>query len=136
VARISIVLWTLDQLLLKGTTAARTQSLEVLATSGLGTVGTVLFLFVVVVLGPFAEEKLFRGFLVPRLAAMWGTLPSMLVSSVLFALFHPHYGLFMPIVFLYGFVFSWARLRTGTIAVPFILHLSVNGLVSLVMLLR
>jgi membrane protease YdiL (CAAX protease family) len=136
VARISIVLWTLDQLLLKGSTAARTQSLEVLATSGLGTLGTILFLSVVVVLGPFAEEKLFRGFLVPRLAAMWGTWPSMLVSSILFALFHPHYGLFMPIVFLYGFVFAWARLRTGTIVVPFLLHLSVNGLVSVVMLLR
>jgi membrane protease YdiL (CAAX protease family) len=136
VARISIVLWTLDQILLQGSTAAKTQGLEVLATSGLGVWGTVFFLFVVAVLGPFAEESLFRGFLVPRLAAMWSSRASMVVSSILFALFHPHYGLFMPIVFLYGFVFAWARLRTGSILVPFILHFAVNGLVSAVTLLR
>jgi membrane protease YdiL (CAAX protease family) len=136
VARVSILVWTVDQIFFQGRTAARTQGLEVLATSPLGAWGTILFVFVVVVLGPFAEESLFRGFLVPRLAAMWGSFASILVSALLFALFHPHYGLFMPIVFLYGWVFAWARLRTGGIGVPFLLHLSVNGLVSAVMLLK
>jgi CAAX protease family protein len=130
------VLFVADQVLLDGRTAAQTQGLEILATSPLGVWGTILFVVVVVVLGPFAEESLFRGFLVPRLAAIWGSVPSMVVSSMLFALFHPHYRLFMPIVFVYGFVFAWARLRTGGIAVPFVLHLSVNGFVTAVLLLR
>jgi membrane protease YdiL (CAAX protease family) len=134
--RIMVLLFTADQLLLGGATSAQTQDLEVLASSPLGVLGTCLFVFVVVFLGPLAEEKLFRGFLLPRLAAQWGSTPAMMVSALIFALFHPHYGLFMPIVLLYGYVFAWARLRTGGIAVPFILHMMVNGLVSVIMLTR
>jgi membrane protease YdiL (CAAX protease family) len=133
-ARTSTLIWTLDQIFFDGTNTSQTPGLEVLATSSLGVWGTLLFLFVVVILGPFAEESLFRGFLVPRLAAMWGTTASMLVSSLIFTLFHPYPGLVLPIVFVYGFVFAWARLRTGGITVPFILHMAVNGLVSAVIL--
>jgi membrane protease YdiL (CAAX protease family) len=39
-------------------------------------------------------------------------------------------------VFLYGYVFGWARLRSGGIGAPFFLHLCVNGFVSALMLLR
>ena len=134
--RVTILLFTADQILLGGATAAETQALEVLATSPLGVLGTCLFVFVVVFLGPFAEEKLFRGFLVPRLAAQWGSGPAMAISALIFGLFHPHYGLFMPIVVLYGYIFAWARLRTGGIGVPFVLHGMVNGLVSILLLTR
>lgn len=136
VARIRILVWTADQILFGGSASSRNQGLEVLATSPLGVWGTILFVVAVVFLGPVAEESLFRGFLVPRLAAMWGSMPSMVVSSMIFALFHPYHGLIMPIVFFYGVVFAWARLRTGGIAVPFLLHMAVNGLVSVVMLSR
>ncbi|RPH38815.1 MAG: CPBP family intramembrane metalloprotease, partial [Planctomycetota bacterium] len=134
--RVTILLFTADQILLGGATSAETQALEVLATSPLGVLGTCLFVFVVVFLGPLAEEKLFRGFLVPRLAAQWGSGPAMAISALIFGLFHPHYGLFMPIVMLYGYIFAWARLRTGGIGVPFVLHVMVNGLVSIILLTR
>jgi membrane protease YdiL (CAAX protease family) len=134
--RVSILLWTADQIFFQGASSAKTQGLEVLATSPLGVWGTLLFVFVVVFLGPFAEELLFRGFLVPRLAARWGSGAALLVSSLIFALFHPHYRLFMPVVFLYGYVFGWARLRTGGIAASVLMHTTVNGLVSALMLLH
>jgi membrane protease YdiL (CAAX protease family) len=134
--RTMTLIWTLDQIFFNGTNTSQTPGLEVLATSSLGVWGTLLFLFVVVILGPLAEESLFRGFLVPRLAAMWGTTSSMVVSSLIFTLFHPYPGLVLPIVFVYGLVFAWARLRTGGILVPFILHMAVNGLVSAVILSR
>ena len=67
---------------------------------------------------------------------MWGSVASLLVSSLLFALFHPHYGLFMPIVLLYGGVFAWARLRTGRLVVPVLLHTLVNGLVTTIIFLK
>ncbi len=134
--RVMFLLMTADQILLDGATSAQTQDIELLAAAPLGVLGTCLFVFVVVFLGPFAEEKLFRGFLFPRLAAQWGSGPAIWVSAVIFALFHPHYGLFMPVVLLYGYVFAWARLRTGGIVVPFILHMMVNGLISILMLTR
>jgi membrane protease YdiL (CAAX protease family) len=133
-ARMRILTWTVDQLFFQGSASSQSQGVEVLATAGLGTWGTIFFVFVVAILGPLAEESLFRGFLVPRLAAMWGSLASMVVSALIFALFHPYHVVFLPVVFVYGFVFAWARLRTGSIAVPFVLHLAVNGLVSAMML--
>jgi membrane protease YdiL (CAAX protease family) len=36
----------------------------------------------------FAEESLFRGFVLPTMAASWGLLAAVLVSSVLFAVYH------------------------------------------------
>jgi len=42
----------------------------------------------------------------------------------------------MPMVFFYGFVFGWARLRSGSILPSYALHLSVNGFVSAMMLAR
>jgi membrane protease YdiL (CAAX protease family) len=90
----------------------------------------------VVMLGPLAEELLFRGFLLPRLAAQFGSSAALILSSMLFMLIHPHYGPFMPMVFFYGFVFGWARLRSGSILPSYALHLSVNGFVSAMMLAR
>lgn len=135
-SRLTIILVTVDQILFGGATAARTSGIEALAAAPLGVLGTTLFVAAVVVVGPLAEEVLFRGFLLPRLAAQWCGTAGNVVSSLIFALFHPHYGMFMPIVFLYGWVFGWARLRTGSILVPFLLHLTVNGLVSIVALTK
>jgi uncharacterized protein len=134
--RVSIVLMVLDQIFTGGATAARTDSLDRLITQPLGVWGTLLLVGNIVVVGPLAEESVFRGFLLPRLAAQWNAAAGLLVSSLIFALFHPHYTLFMPIVLVYGWVFGWARLRTGGILAPFILHMAVNGLVTTLTLLR
>src|SRR5205823_3105863 len=105
------------------------QVLEQLASQHLGVLGTCLFVFDVVLMGPLAEESLFRGFLLPRLAAQFGNGAALVVSSLLFMLIHPHYGPFMPMIFFYGYVFGWARLRSGSILPSYLLHLSVNGFV-------
>ena len=133
--RLMILLWTLDQIAFGGR-ALDPQTLELLAGAQLGVPGTILFVFVVVFLGPFAEEWLFRGFMVPRIAARWGNGWALVVTSALFTLLHPHYGIYMPVIFLYGWVFGWARLRSGGLAVPVLLHMTVNGLSSVLMLWR
>jgi membrane protease YdiL (CAAX protease family) len=134
--RASVLLGMADILFFDREFSSKTQVLDLVARSPLGVLGTMLFVLDVVFLGPFAEEKLFRGYLLPRLAAQWGVRASMVFSSAIFALFHPHYGLFMLFVFLYGYIFAWARLRSGTIVVPWVLHMLVNGLVSLFMLTK
>lgn len=132
--RVVMLLWMADHLLFGGR-GAGDQALERLASSHLGVTGTLLFVLDVVLIGPFAEEVLFRGYLVPRLASQWGETTALFASSLIFALYHPHYGPFMPIVFLYGWVFGWARLRSGNIAASVGLHMAVNGFVTAMLFL-
>ncbi len=133
--RLVLLLWMVNRLFFGGH-GVGDQTLERLATSPLGVTGTLLFIFNVALLGPFAEELLFRGFLVPRLALQWGETAALFGSSLIFALFHPHYGPYMPVVFLYGWVFGWARLRSGSIVASTGLHMTVNGLVTALMFAR
>jgi membrane protease YdiL (CAAX protease family) len=85
-----------------------------------------------VVLGaPLVEEVIFRGFLLPGLAAgagRWGRLGAVAVSAALWALIHSQYDLFdMAAVFTLGLVFGAARLHSGSLWVPMLLHAGVNG---------
>jgi membrane protease YdiL (CAAX protease family) len=130
--RVIVLLWVAD-LALFGGRGMGDQTLERLAASHLGILGTSLFVFDVVLLGPLAEESLFRGFLLPRLAAQWGETPALVMSSLIFALFHARYGPYMALVFFYGWVFGWARLRSGGILASTGLHMTVNGLVTALM---
>jgi membrane protease YdiL (CAAX protease family) len=130
--RVIVLLWVADLALFEGR-GMGDQTLERIAGAHLGVLGTSLFVFDVVLLGPFAEESLFRGFLLPRLAAQWGETPALVMSSLIFALFHAHYGPYMALVFFYGWVFGWARLRSGSIVASTGLHMTVNGLVTALM---
>jgi hypothetical protein len=85
-----------------------------------------------VVLGaPLAEEVIFRGFLLPGLAAgagRRGRLGAVVVSAALWALIHSQYDLFdMGAVFALGLVFGASRMHTGSLWVPILLHAGVNG---------
>jgi len=40
----------------------------------------------------------------------------------------------VPFVVLYGVVLGWARVRTGGLKVPILLHMSINGLAAVMML--
>jgi len=130
--RVIVLLGMADLLLFEGH-GMGDQPLERLAASQLGVLGTALFVVDVVLLGPFAEETLFRGFLLPRLAAQWGETPALVMSSLIFALFHPQYGPYMALVFFYGWVFGWARLRSGGLSASVGLHMALNGFVTMVM---
>jgi membrane protease YdiL (CAAX protease family) len=133
--RVAILLAMADQLFFGGK-GMGVQVLEQLAAQRLGVLGTCLFVFDVVLLGPLAEELLFRGVLLPRLAAQFGSAAGIVLSSMLFMLIHPRYGPFMPMVFFYGYVFGWARLRSGSIVPCYVLHVAVNAFVSALMLLK
>ena len=82
----------------------------------------------------FPEELMFRGYAFRRLLQVFGTWPTILISSALFGLYHLvgtqmwGMGLFfrgaMPA--LGGVVFGWAAVRTRGLALPIGLHLGGN----------
>jgi hypothetical protein len=100
------------------------------------TAGSVTLLGVaVVVAAPLVEEVLFRGFLLPGLAAgRPGPVAAVVASALLWAAIHAQYDLFdVSAVFVLGLLFGTARLRSRSLFVPFLLHVGVN-LVALVQL--
>jgi len=99
-----------------------------------GTLGGLLLILGVAVIGPLAEEALFRGYLLPRLVLEWGELPALASSSLLFALLHLRDGPITPAIFFYGWIFGWARLRSGGIGASTALHMAVNGVATAVIL--
>ncbi len=82
---------------------------------------TVLFL---VLLPVFLEEFIFRG-LVLREYEKYGLLPTVLFSSITFAMFHFSFAEF-PYYFVSGIIISVVALITGSIAEAFIIHLLHN----------
>jgi uncharacterized protein len=107
--------------------------------------GSKLVLFVIaVLLAPLGEEFLFRGFILPRLHRALGTVASVAVTSLLFAVLHFGYGVGMVVVFgvgmvvvfLLSVVLCWARLRTGSVGVPILLHAANNAVVTLIAFAR
>ncbi len=81
-----------------------------------------------VVLGPIAEEVVFRGMLLPALLhrgrrfAVW-------VSSAVFALIHlvdPNAAFSLPFLFVLSVVLANERLRTGGLARPVAIHAGFN----------
>jgi ABC-2 type transport system permease protein/sodium transport system permease protein len=75
------------------------------------------------------EELSFRGFLVSSLRAVLAADRTLVVSSLLFGLFHEVLmpGRFLASTFL-GFVLGWVRLRSGSVVPCMILHVVHNGL--------
>ncbi len=105
-----------------------------LAQADLGGFGALLFLLPVVFLGPLGEELLFRGYLLPRLARQLGAVPALLLSSAVFALLHPHYSAQMLLIFFFGLILGWARLRSGGLKAPLLLHMGLNAFSAFMLL--
>lgn len=74
----------------------------------------------------FAEECLFRAYLIPRLEARMGTWTAALVASVLFGAVHLEN---IATLALCGMVFSAAFLRRRSLWASFIAHLFHNAIV-------
>lgn len=98
-----------------------------LAAGGLSATAMALLALDVVVLAPVAEEMLFRGFLLPRLAARLHPTSALAATAVLFAALHTHYGVQALVLVVHGVVLGWARLRTGRLTAPIALHMMVNA---------
>lgn len=101
----------------------------------LGGAELVLFALLAIVVGPFLEELLFRGFLQSALGELVGLRTGALVSALLFALLHGLPGL--PGLVLLSVYLTWLRLRGGSLFVPYLVHALHNALtIGLALALR
>ena len=79
---------------------------------------------------PLTEEIFFRGFIFAGLAPRMGLWRAMLVSSLIFSLFHLSLGLLVP-VFITGFLLAWLYRQTGSIWPSIAAHAGQNTLAVL-----
>ena len=82
---------------------------------------------IVVLVGPFAEEVFFRGFLLTALMPALGTFRAAAVASALFAVGHVDVGVMVPFFFT-GLLLSWLYVRTRSIWPPMLAHAGQNTL--------
>lgn len=75
----------------------------------------------VVFIGPFFEEIVFRGWLYGGLQKEWGDTPALLLSSGLFALIHGD-APGLPALFALGMVFGWVYRRSGSLWASILVH--------------
>ncbi len=87
-----------------------------------------LFFVANVALAPVAEEVIYRGFLIPRLAAGWGWWVAVVVVSVAFGLLHWPAGLwYMAATALFvGLPFGVLYVWSQSVVVPVAAHLVLN----------
>lgn len=88
-----------------------------------------LMLGIVCVVGPVAEEVLFRGFVHNALERILGVRLALVLGAALFGLLH---GLpfALPLALL-GLLFGWLRVRYGSLAAPALAHALHNSLTVL-----
>lgn len=98
--------------------------------------GVLLFALPVVVIGPVAEEVLFRGVLLPWLRGFSSESVALWCSAAFFALAHLHYGAHLLSILPIGLALGWARLRSGGLAAPILAHTAINGLGVLALAVR
>jgi uncharacterized protein len=88
-----------------------------------------LLVFSFVILGPFQEEAMFRGFLFRGFAPSFGVWPTTLLTAALWAIIHVQYQwFFMGEIFALGLVLGWLRARSGSLLLTFGLHAFVNSM--------
>jgi uncharacterized protein len=93
--------------------------------------GTVLALFVAVIMAPLVEETLFRGVLFQALRRRLGLWPGALLSALVFTVIHVEIVFSQPValagLFSLGVFLAWAFHRTGSLLVPILGHAVFNG---------
>jgi membrane protease YdiL (CAAX protease family) len=91
--------------------------------------GYVLMLFGILV-APFVEEMVFRGFFFPVFEQRWGLGVAVLLTALLFAVIHASqlWGGWEEItaIFVVGLAFSYVRGRTGSLMPSYLMHLGYN----------
>ncbi|KFE67641.1 type II CAAX prenyl endopeptidase Rce1 family protein [Hyalangium minutum] len=101
----------------------------------LGPLGWSLLAIPSALLAPVGEELLFRGVLLPWLSGWMGRVATLVVSAAVFASLHLFYGVFAGWIFFLGLLLGWARLASGGLRAPMLLHVTINS-VALLMLAR
>jgi|SRR5579875_1034584 len=85
-----------------------------------------LVIVTAVIVAPFFEELLFRGFIQPLLSRTFGVVAGVLITSVLFGALHaPEYSWvwqYALVVSLAGAVFGWVRAQTNSLLPGTLMH--------------
>lgn len=79
----------------------------------------------VIGVAPFAEEFLFRRFVLGGLRAAWGAWPALLISAALFSVLHADIGSMIPFAII-GLIFGFGYLHSESLTAPTIAHLVFN----------
>lgn len=84
----------------------------------------ILLIIGIVIIAPVFEEMLFRGFLFSGIQqSHLGSGPAILFNSAAWAMIHTQYGFFDILsIFVLGIIFSVARIASGSLWVPILLH--------------
>ncbi|RTQ52233.1 CPBP family intramembrane metalloprotease [Hymenobacter gummosus] len=83
---------------------------------------------------PVLEEWLFRGTVLPGLVRNYGVRPAVLLSAVLFAVFHMNPGQAAPTFFI-GLFLGWLYVRLQSLRVCVLVHFTNNFMAVLALLL-
>jgi membrane protease YdiL (CAAX protease family) len=101
------------------------ETLEAMLTNLQALLSPVGMLLLLGVLTPLSEELLFRGVVLRSLLDHRGAWPAILISSVVFALFHVH-PIHALIAFVLGITAGWAMVATGSVWTAFAVHATNN----------
>ena len=82
---------------------------------------------VLVIIGPFAEEVFFRGFILAAMIKSIGIIPGIIVTSLVFAISHGDVAIIGP-VFASGVILSLLYIKTGSLWPPLVAHSAQNCL--------
>jgi membrane protease YdiL (CAAX protease family)/NAD-dependent dihydropyrimidine dehydrogenase PreA subunit len=88
--------------------------------------GVLLTVLMVVLVGPFVEELLFRGVLLTALDERLGGVAAILLSAPIFAMLHGSLWSFVPLTFL-GVALGWLTLSRRSVWPAIVLHAAYNG---------
>ena len=93
-------------------------------------VGVVLFTVLLIlglVFGPILEESFFRGCLLPTLALSTGTVPAVIITGVVFAVFHGPVDLAHWVTLTAtGIAYGWMRLASRSTTASALMHSAYN----------
>tara|TARA_B100000029_G_scaffold509956_1_gene600312 strand:+ start:1434 stop:2144 length:711 start_codon:yes stop_codon:yes gene_type:complete len=87
----------------------------------------IIFCCIAMLIAPISEEILFRGFLLKKISSRYGPKKSILITSIIFALFHLDLGSIIP-VFILGASIGWVKNKTGSLLPCIGIHIIQNSL--------
>ncbi len=94
-------------------------------------VSTALLFLVTVIISPFVEELMFRGYIQEYLRSRLKKEIAIVVSALIFSLYHPFY--IFPYIFVFGVFQSTIREINGTLYPNIILHCA-NNLITFIVI--
>ena len=96
-----------------------------------------LLIFAMVIVAPIYEEVVFRGILWSAIEEQFdassypvhrGAIVASVVTSLIFAVIHVQYGIYeISTIVILALIFCYARIRSGSLLLPILLHILNNG---------